>query len=233
MKTYLKETGVKTLGWLAKASVLLLLPVGAGIRAAPAQPKSNTVTTNYYVFGGTNAIQMRAAMIEARPWKQTMNFDAHTKWDVNSTYRYARTNGEFKLTDVDVKCKVAITLPMWIPGKPVTRELVSRWQRCLAGLSVHEQGHLQLAQGAAAEVRRQLGELAGFASAQDLRKAADHALNGTIEEFRQRERKYDEVTGHGRTQGAIFPVEVEPDEAVNSSTGPGGGFPRRQNTRGR
>lgn len=224
-------------------TLLISLVLGAAVgplQAAAPQPLPTTtprpeatIITNYYVFGGTNAALMRAAMIEARPWKDSMAYDAHTKWDIRSTYRYSRTNSQFKLNSADVKTKVEITLPRWIPGKPVTRELVNRWQKCFIGLSVHEQGHMELALAAAAEVKRRMAELNLFGSPQELTTAADRTLNDTLEEFRQRERRYDQVTGHGRTQGAVFPVEAEPDPQIIVAAGPTNGFPQRPGMRRR
>ena len=197
---------VRTAEGIAAAVALFRLLLFGGVDLPAATNLTSTiVTTNYYVFGGTNAAQLHAAMIAARPWKQPMNFDAHTKWDINTSFRYSRLDGEHRLSGIEVKTKVAITLPRWIPGKPVPRELVSRWQKLFIALSVHEQGHLQLALAASAEVNRRLHELGGYPSSQELTAAANRALSETIEEYRDRERKYDSLTGHGRTQGAIFP----------------------------
>lgn len=164
------------------------------------------VTTNYYRFGGTNHVQMRAAMQEARPWKQRLSFDAQTKWDVHSTYRTQREAGQFVVKSADIRTTVVITLPWWVPGKPVPRDLVERWYQCVNGLSRHEQGHLVLAEAAGTEVKKRLLALPAFPSYQELSAAAEHTLNDTIREFRDRERKYDAVTRHGFTQGAVFPM---------------------------
>lgn len=168
-----------------------------------------TVVTNYYRFGGTNHFQMRAAMIEARPWKATQSYDALTKWDVHSHYQIRRDGELFKADAVDVRTTIVITLPWWVPGKPVPRELVERWNKCVIGLSCHEQGHLVLAEAAGAEVTRRLLALSPCHSPQELTAAASLALDETLEMYRERERKYDEVTKHGFTQGAAFPMSRE------------------------
>jgi predicted secreted Zn-dependent protease len=103
-----------------------------------------------------------------------------------------------------VRTTVVITLPRWIPGHPVQPELVAQWQKVITGLRTHERGHLQLAQAATAEVQRRLVALRGCDTQEELETLARQTMNDTIEEFRTRERKYDEVTGHGRTQGAVF-----------------------------
>ncbi len=188
-------------------------PRSTGLTNHPALKGTNaafvTVVTNYYRFGGTNHFQMRAAMIEARPWKATQSYDALTKWDVHSHYRIRRDGDLLKTDAVDVKTTVVITLPWWVPGKPVPRELVDRWNKCVIGLNCHEQGHLVLAEAAGAEVRKRLLELLPCQSPQELNAAANHAIDETIAMYRERERKYDEVTKHGFTQGAVFPMSRE------------------------
>jgi predicted secreted Zn-dependent protease len=173
---------------------------------------SLSITTNYYRFGGTNHTQLRAAMMEARPWKKTEPFDAKTKWQVNSHYGFHPDAGQFVVDSVEVKTKVVITLPWWIPGKPVPRDLVDRWNKCFIGLSTHEQGHRVLAEAAGAEVRNRLLSLPACPSVQELAAAADRAIAETLGDFRERERKYDAVTRHGFTQGAIFPMRPGSDQ---------------------
>lgn len=202
------------------ALVLLCLPGMAATAALTNQPPGSIhISTNYYIFGGTNVPQMRAAMIAARPWKQNFPFDAQTKWNIYSRYNFARDHGEFRLASIGVETSVAITLPRWIPGKPVSYDLVTNWSRCFFGLTAHEQGHVVLARAAGAEVQRLLQELPSFHSQQELAAAAKRALDDTVEEYHRREIKYDHVTGHGRTQGAIL-VDVVRVEAQESPPGP-------------
>lgn len=118
-----------------------------------------------------------------------------------------------------VKTTVVITLPWWIPGKPVPRELVESWNKCVIGLICHEQGHVVLGEAAGAEVKQRALGLPAFGSAQEVADAATQALNETIEKFHEREIKCDEVTRHGFTQGAVF--RMTPGEAGLEDRGPG------------
>lgn len=188
------------------------------------------VTTNYYIFGGTNFSQMRAAMKAARPWKDTMVYDAHTKWEILSNYHFRRDHDQVRLDSVVVTTKASMTLPSWIPGRPVSRELVGNWEQCLVGLFVHEQGHVQLAVAAGAEVRQRLQALPGFATPKELIAAADLALNDTVSQFREREVNYDAATRHGFTQGAILRRDAEAEReaiAAETPTAPPGPVPPR------
>jgi len=214
-------TACLLLGTLAWAAPGLQRPRQTNsFRLSDTNRASLTITTNFYRFGGTNQAQMVAAMIEARPWKRTQTFDALTKWDVTSKYRFRRREGRFVLDDVEVQTKVVMTFPWWIPGKPVPRDLVERWNRCFIGLVNHEVGHLTLAEAAGNEVKKQLLALAPSASFRELSAAASSAITNTIEQFHSRERLYDKVTRHGFTQGAVF----APDQW--SGTGPPGQSPR-------
>ncbi len=232
----MRSTNLSALRALRRPALALATFAWCGLRLVAGTPEavvplgSIRVTTNYYIFGGTNFHQMRAAMASGRPWKQTLPFDANTEWHIQSRYNLSQNQNGFGLSGVDVTTTVKITLPRWIPAKPVTWDLVTNWSRCFVGLIVHEQGHKQLALAAGAELRRRLEALSGYPSRQELATTAERTINDTLDEFRRREVKYDEVTGHGRTQGAIFyeVVRVDanpraPGPATNNFAGPRGG----------
>jgi predicted secreted Zn-dependent protease len=173
----------------------------AGSRAAQT---SVNVSTNYYFFTGTNRAGIRAAMIQSRPWKQSSAYDAHTDWQMRCSLTWRRAGGQYVIDTFQVKTKVALTLPGWIPAPPVDSELVSQWQEFFKGLSRHEQGHVQLARDATAELERRLSAIGGYDSAQELTVAADRAAKEITDEFRKKDHSYDQETRHGVTQGAIF-----------------------------
>ena len=204
---------VRILRAFALCTVLLLRFAFAAQQVyseAPSSTPSITIKTNYYTFGGTNHAQLRAAMSAARPWRS--RYDALTKWDLESSYRVRVEGAQFEISDVDVRAEVLVTLPFWLPGRPVSRDLVQRWEKCLAGLSAHEQGHVVLAKAAAAALVGRLQALPRFNSRQELAAAANQALQETLDEIHGGERRYDQVTRHGSTQGAVFPMRPEEEE---------------------
>ncbi len=196
------------MGLLAALSLLAGAVAGpqTNEHAQTVVPAGISIKTNFYIFRGTNHAQMRAAMLAARPWKQTLPFDAQTKWEVQSNYRVHREAGQFSLEAVEVSINVLITLPWWIPGQRVDRDLAARWQRCANGLATHELGHVQLALAAGAAVKERLLALGLSPSSQELAALASRTINDTIHEFREREVRYDQTTRHGVTQGAVFPM---------------------------
>lgn len=165
------------------------------------------ISTNFYVVSGTNAAEIHASTVQARPWKQSSDYDAETTWDAKCAFNYRQDGGQFSLSSFEVKTSVTVTLPRWVPpkGYEMDRNLAARWWQYLKGLSRHEQGHVQIARETAQELGRRLFALPGFPSVKELTTAANRTAKETIDAGRKREHDYDQETNHGMTQGAFFP----------------------------
>ena len=162
------------------------------------------VTTNYYVVRGASTGEIRTSMTEARPWKASFAYDARTAWEARCNYTYRESGGQYFLDSIEVKTKVTVTLPVWSVRKDAEQDLFARWWEYLKALSRHEQGHVQYARAATAEVQQRLSALQGFASRHELGVAAHRIVGEVIQECRRQEVEYDRQTGHGMTQGAVF-----------------------------
>jgi predicted secreted Zn-dependent protease len=160
--------------------------------------------TNYYVVTGGTSAELHASILRGRPQKDGIAYDAKTTWNTSYTLKYRRTNAGFEPTTFAVKTVVVVTLPLWQPPKERPPELAMSWWPYVRALTTHEQGHVSLAREAAAEAGRRLGGLGAFPSAEALTQAAQQAVTAALEEGRAKERRYDEETRHGATQGAVF-----------------------------
>jgi predicted secreted Zn-dependent protease len=165
---------------------------------------SISIKTNHYVVGGTNVALIRYSMSVARPAVATNSFDAVTHWTVRAEYQIRPNGNSWMLQHPRVNLSVTLILPRWIPGLPVSPELIQTWNEFLANLTAHEAGHIQIAREAAEETLRRLESMPGYASGPETKRAAEALVSEVIEEFRVRERLYDRQTRHGRTQGAIL-----------------------------
>jgi predicted secreted Zn-dependent protease len=72
-------------------------------------------------------------------------------------------------------------------------------------LKTHEAGHQQIAIEAGREIRQTLKGLPAYLSCSELEQAADAAGQNILDQFREKEKSYDQTTKHGATQGARFP----------------------------
>jgi predicted secreted Zn-dependent protease len=168
---------------------------------------SITVDTNYYSITGSTAQQLRDQLNQLRPSdeKTGKRFDAYTRWSVRWDYRYSNNSDSCQISEADVKTKIVITLPQWqIPANP-SKPLVNKWNRYMAALRSHEDGHKNHGIAASQEILSLLQQFPKQASCSQLSRAANQAAQLVIKKYNQRDLEYDRVTKHGATQGAKFP----------------------------
>ncbi len=128
----------------------------------------------------------------------------HAVWFLSYTYR-ARSlaDGGCAVGTLDTKLDLKVTLPRWTAGLSASQDAMSRWQRFIDGLRVHEAGHVQTGRDLESNFRR-----AAVAMKVQNCGALDAALRARfeslLEQSRQRDLDYDRDTRHGATQGAVF-----------------------------
>jgi predicted secreted Zn-dependent protease len=96
-----------------------------------------------------------------------------------------------------------MTLPRWIAATNTPPEIKTAWQRYITALGQHEAGHAQFALNAAAEMQRQ-SKTAEMADCEALKSTLNSQSQAILEDYRRREREYDERTKHGAAQGAVL-----------------------------
>ena len=166
---------------------------------------SLSVRTNYYAVTGATVQEIRSDIARKRPWKQEV--DGFTAWKIDWFYRTEATDSECRLQSFEVKTDVTVTVPRWTPPADVDPETKRSWTTYINGLLAHEDGHKRIALAAATEVRNRLQRLNSAASCDALDAHVKHEATHAIDEFKKREKTYDERTEHGRKDGAILRPE--------------------------
>jgi predicted secreted Zn-dependent protease len=72
-------------------------------------------------------------------------------------------------------------------------------------LITHEEGHASLAEVGAQSVYETIVALPASPTCEALGEAANAAAQEKMDELKKRQQAYDDETGHGKTQGAVFP----------------------------
>jgi predicted secreted Zn-dependent protease len=102
---------------------------------------------------------------------------------------------------MNTELDLVMTLPRWSPPPGTPADLVSRWERYVAALRVHEEGHLEHGRGAERELRSwSAAFVAPDCAALD--QALSQRFAGILADYQARDREYDARTEHGRSQGA-------------------------------
>jgi predicted secreted Zn-dependent protease len=169
------------------------------------KPEASTQTI-YYDISGTTLDELRSQMQELGPVDKTgEHYHANTEWHINWSHTCQKSDDAYGVGSVEVKIEVTFTFPRWVASSDVNEKLVKRWDVYMRALQKHEDGHKNIAVEAGTEIIRRLKGLASYASCEELDAAVSTAGHDVVEEYRQKEKRYDKETEHGTNQGAHLP----------------------------
>lgn len=189
--------------WTATAVTITGLGL-LSLTGTRAEPEVRESIETYDVHGST-AAQVRRELRRHGPRVGGRGYGGLTTWELTWTYTFEERGAECRLASYDVRVDVTSTLPRWIPDDPAPEDkLVAKWERYLSALEAHEEGHRRFGLEAASAVERSLSSIAPEPTCERVEAALAAAAQEVVEQYRERERRYDEETKHGRADGARF-----------------------------
>lgn len=189
----------------SRASVDTLIAGGGVARVpAPPAPVETTVAMKTYPVDGSDETAILHAMARAAPRIDGDLFFGLTLTELSFRFSHRETAAECVVSDVRVGLSVQTTLPEWTPGPGAGSDLHRDWARFASSLRRHEDRHRVLAEAGAVRVRDALAGLAAPTCAA-LDTEARHRADRVRIETDAEHRRYDDETGHGHTQGAVWP----------------------------
>jgi predicted secreted Zn-dependent protease len=178
----------------------LLLALPTGTIAQPAV----LWTTNYYPVTGATLREVHQSLRQNRPWKNTSEMDGYTRWRIEWHFSVSSSGNKCRLTSFNTRTTVAITLPRWTTPTNATDDIRAAWQRYITALGQHETGHGQIALAAAGEIQKRARESGEDPDCAALKQKINSLCQSIVEQYRIRDKDYDERTRHGATQGAVL-----------------------------
>lgn len=161
----------------------------AAIYPPPAVPGAEML---YYTVNGATERELSREI----QLKGPQEYAAYTGWEVSWTWPgYGSLLCDVSSPIVDAE--VTVTFPRWDPPVNAPPELIVKWAGFSQALAVHEQGHVDNVYGSLPRIE------AAIENADCL--TAEAAAQAIIQEMNQFDLDYDRDTGHGRSQGAVFP----------------------------
>lgn len=163
--------------------------------------RTRVVAETYDVTGDT-AGEVLASLLAGGPQSGGDVFFGRTVAQISLRYDAVPVDAGCVLTDVGVDLTLTITLPSWTP--PPDPQLARDWGRFRRALADHENGHREIAEAGAQRLGRALSGLrrdscpATEAEAQRRVRQIESGVSAA-------QRRYDAETGHGRTEGAVWP----------------------------
>jgi predicted secreted Zn-dependent protease len=169
--------------------------------SAPAGLHVHTTRSSYPITGST-AAELRGAICLLGPTREGHTYGAFTDWRIDWWFEVAEEPEGLRVSAARVEAHVGVLVPRWRPPRSASPALAVEWERYIAAVEAHEQGHVDIAVEAARTLLRALEGLAGFADLKALRAAASEAAAAVIAAAHDEERAYDAGSEHGVSQGA-------------------------------
>ncbi len=165
---------------------------------------------SYYRVYGSTAGELSDDMDRVGPLDgQGKRAIATTWWNVRYIYRVKPTATAFcELSSFSAGVDLTMTLPRWQPGPRASKDLRQQWEKFVAHVKEHEDGHAEIGRAAATEVERRVRAVSERQPCDRFKEAIEEVATDTITEYRRKDVQYDRETQHGLTQGAIFPARV-------------------------
>jgi predicted secreted Zn-dependent protease len=173
---------------------------------APAESETvqRRAETVYYDIEGGSWADLAAALRERGPRAHGRQFFGLTEWEMSVEYRPVADGAGCAVDDLTIEVSVKTHLPRWSRAAAAPTPLRRAWNRFVAALGQHEQGHRVLAERAAETASRRL-RAASAPTCDRLDAEARREVATVMQEYERRQLAYDVETGHGRTQGAVWP----------------------------
>ncbi len=165
-----------------------------------------TVTTETYDIYGATAQELRDQMVLfGVTWKDGKKYDALTTWITRWHYTWESGIHHCEISGVETSVEVLFRLPKWVNKAESPPALRHRWERYMKALQMHENGHKDIGIAAAADIEAAIARMPAERTCEALELAANALGESILETYRALETDYDRHTGHGQTQGAVFP----------------------------
>lgn len=165
--------------------------------AAPAAAAFPDTTLLGYEVTGRSPRTVRESINESKPADpQGQRHDAVTRWRYQP--RWMRRDGQCVPETATVELQITIILPDLATRGALAGREGEAWDRYFDALVGHEVNHARVARTGAEQMQQAMRAATDCAGMQ----AAVEGINNAVQAAND---QYDQQTGHGRTEGAVYP----------------------------
>ena len=175
------------------------------VSAGNTEPTISTKKTYYQVTGNTVNEIRKSLYNNTTIIEKGQKYHAYTKWYVKWSFNWQKSPNSCQISSVKTKVDVQYTLPKLITYSSLSPSIKGKWSKYYQALINHEQGHKNFGVNAAREIEKSISNMEKRDNCHQLEKDANHIGQKIIKKYVQQEKKYDQVTHHSISQGAVFP----------------------------
>jgi predicted secreted Zn-dependent protease len=163
------------------------------------------VSFTFYDAEPTSRQTLLATLLQASTITSNgRKFIGYTDWWLDWRYTTREQNGACGVATVKTQVKITYTMPRLTHSPVIPRDVHERFNAFYARLMAHEEGHADHGIFAAREIESALLTLPWQTSCAALLPMTRQAADSIIDKYKQKDKDYDRVTGHGKTQGAVL-----------------------------
>jgi predicted secreted Zn-dependent protease len=160
-----------------------------------------------YVVAGDSASALRTSLNRSGPHSSADGrvYDAATQWGLQWSFRYGDDPGACSLQSGTIEMVAVTTLPQLGASSRLDAASMAAWQHYLDALEMHESGHLEGVRQGVRALQAAMNDSPAMATCAELGSYLNALGNAYQDAIRDADTEYDAATGHGRSQGAVFP----------------------------
>ena len=185
----------------------------AGDNRVPTTPARNTVAPpqihglyDYYeVSGGSTTDLICDLKGKACRYPDGKKYDSVTKWRVGWNYGYNKSGGMCSAEGFHLTVDIVVRIPAWLHRASATQPVIDKWETYIDQLKTHENEHLDKVVQAADDLTLAVSQMPPAATCADLNREIWQMSKSRLKRLEVEQNQYDAETGHGWTQGALFP----------------------------
>lgn len=200
-----------------RTALALIVSLAAfGLPASPPRTSEDQVHVSVnsvrYDISGDSVYALLEEMRENSPIVDNGKiYFGHTRSDMRWNYGFRLQKGGYAITSAEVAVEITFTLPRRVGVSQTRSRVSSEWERYLASLELHENGHADFAIAEAHRLHARLTAPRVFKTADALRKFVAAEGSAALAASREANSEYDADTNHGATQGTVLRWDPDSD----------------------
>lgn len=182
--------------------ILLVIMTTTGVAYA-----ETIISTTYakYPVTGINIDEIKNSLLTNGIHDAYGNvFTANTNPTFAWKYKFAKSKSGCSIKSVDIEVQISYKMPELTDYKNLSDPDKAEWDRYYTATYQHEQGHAKLSLEAAKEIEWEATNIIPKESCGEMARTANMIISNIFTHHEQKNLAYDNKTGHGTTQGAMF-----------------------------
>lgn len=165
------------------------------------------VSTKYanYQISGNNINEIQTDLLTKGFKHKSGNiFTAETSAKFAWKYNFTKSQNGCSIKSVDVEVEIIYSLPQLVNYEDLKQDNKTEWGRYANSTYTHEQGHAKISIETAKEIEWEARNIIPKDGCGEMARAANKLISNVLKRHEYKNLAYDNETGHGTTQGAVF-----------------------------